>query len=191
MQAVQSHNSSLLQLLLTVPGSVSSDDASSSLIAAVAAGDELIVDILLTAGVPLNSISDNATMPLLSRAVIGGHGAIVERLIAAGCAVNCKYNGSTALHCCITHGQDACLSALVAAGANINAVDSTGNTPLILAAKNARRCASSMKKLVDAGCDLEMADNERRTALHYACYRAVGVEMLLSAGANPDKQVTS
>ncbi len=71
----------------------------------------------------------------------------------------------------------------------MNIKDIMGNTPLLTAAK---RCSSSgisaMRKLCEAKCDLDATDYERKTALHYCCHKAVGVELLLSYGANPNIQ---
>lgn len=173
---------------MAVPGNFSVDDAQRGLIVAVSNGDADCVDVLLGAGISANTV-DSENVSVLSRAAADGHILVVHRLLAAGCHVNRRYRDSTAIHRCISNGQDSCIAALVEAGADINSIDSSKSTPLILAAKNCRRSMTAMKYLVEAGCNLECHDSEQRTALHYACYRAFGVEMLLSHGAKPDPQV--
>jgi ankyrin repeat protein len=188
VQAVKNRSATTLRLLLQVPDSFPVEDARRGLQLAVSSGDAVSVELLLGAGVSANSV-DSEGVPLLYRAIAGGHIDIVRQLIDAGCCVSRRIRNSSALHCCIANGQDRCLVAIVEAGADVNMIDDDGNTPLVLAAKNCRRSTAAMKFLVEAGCDLECRDKDQRTALHYASYRAVGVEMLLSAGANPDSQV--
>lgn len=188
VQAVKNKSIITLQLLLQVPGSFTLEDARRGLQLAVSSGDTKSVELLLGAGISANSV-DSEGVPVLCRAIAAGHVEIVRLLLDAGCLVNQRIRDSSALHCCIAYGHDSCLVAIIEAGANVNVGDADGNTPLILAVKNSRRSATAMKYLVEAGCDLECRDKDQRTALHYASYRAVGVEMLLSAGAKPDPQV--
>ena len=53
-------------------------------------------------------------------------------------------------------------------------------TPLIVCA--ASRHTQCMKYLLAAGCDLDLKDTGGHTALHHACQKAVGVDLLLNAG---------
>ena len=58
------------------------------------------------------------------------------------------------------------------------------NNPLITAAQN--KAIMAMKELIKAKFNLNLRDQQGRTALHYACHKAMGAEMLLRAGADPD-----
>ena len=54
---------------------------------------------------------------------------------------------------------------------------------LILCAKTrSNRSFTTMRNLLTGGCSCNFQDNNGRTALHYACQRGVGVDMLLRAG---------
>ena len=188
---VRDKNCALLELLVAVNGGFSVRDAENGLLLAAENGYTDCVDVLLRAGIN-PEVVDSSRGSALSSAASAGHDDVVRRLVATVShrSLNAQWRGSTALHRAVASGRSSCVAALIDAGANMNAVDSAGDTPLILAAKHCRQSLASMKCLINAGCDLERVDEERRTALHYACYRAVGAELILSAGAKTDVQVT-
>ena len=73
--------------------------------------------------------------------------------------------------------------ALITAGADVDAKNGVGFTPLIVAARNGRNDFVSL--LLENGADPEAVDNDGRSAMHYASeagYTEI-VEMLLTAGA--------
>jgi len=189
VDVVRDKNCASLELL--VQGAFSVRDAERGLLVAAENGYTDCVDVLLRAGINAEVV-DSSRGSALSTAVSAGHDDVVRRLAGAVSrnALNACWRGSTALHRAVANGRGTCVGLLVAAGANVNTVDSAGDTPLIVAAKHCRYSLAAMKCLVGAGCDVERVDEERRTALHYACYRAVGAELLLSAGAKTDVQVT-
>jgi len=191
VDVVRDKNCALLELLVAVNGGFSVRDAENGLLLAAENGYTDCVDVLLRAGIN-PEVVDSSRGSALSSAASAGHDDVVRRLVATVShrSLNAQWRGSTALHRAVASGRSSCVSALIDAGANMNAVDSAGDTPLILAAKHCRQSLASMKCLINAGCDLERVDEERRTALHYACYRAVGAELILSAGAKTDVQVT-
>ena len=59
------------------------------------------------------------------------------------------------------------------------------NTALHLSSQNPHHCMAATKVLVQAGCDLDLQNNKGHTALHYACHKAIGPELLLAAGNIP------
>jgi len=191
VDVVRDKNCALLELLVAVNGGFSVRDAENGLLIAAENGYTDCVDVLLRAGIN-PEVVDSSRGSALSSAASAGHDNVVRRLVAAVShrSLNAQWRGSTALHRAVAGGRSSCVAALIDAGANMNMVDSAGDTPLILAAKHCRQSLASMKCLINAGCDLERVDEERRTALHYACYRAVGAELILSAGAKSDVQVT-
>lgn len=191
VDVVRDKNCALLELLVAVNGGFSVRDAENGLLIAAENGYTDCVDVLLRAGIN-PEVVDSSRGSALSSAASAGHDDVVRRLVAAVShrSLNAQWRGSTALHRAVAGGRSSCVAALIDAGANMNMVDSAGDTPLILAAKHCRQSLASMKCLINAGCDLERVDEERRTALHYACYRAVGAELILSAGAKSDVQVT-
>jgi len=190
IDVVRDKNCSLLKLLVAVQGAFSMRDAERGLLIAAENGYVDCVDILLQAGTNPEAV-DSSRGSALSTAASAGHEDVVRHLatVISHSGLNAKWRGSTALHRAVASGRGLCVGALVDAGANVNSVDSAGDTPLIIAAKHCRQSLSSMKYLIAAGCDLERVDAEHRTALHYACYRAVGAELLLSSGAKTDVQV--
>lgn len=190
VEVVRDKNCAILELL--VQGKFSVPDAKRGLLLAAEKGYTDCVDVLLRAGIK-PELEDSSFGAALSAAATAGHDDVVRKLataISRNC-LNAQWRGSTALHKAVANGRGTSVVALVDAGANVNAIDSAGDTPLIVAAKHCRYSLATMKYLIGAGCDLQRVDAERRTALHYACYRAVGAELLLSAGAKTDVQVNT
>jgi len=75
----------------------------------------------------------------------------------------------------------------IAAGTDLNKKESFGgNTPLMLSAQFGK--TEIAKVLIDAGCELDLRNKAKGTALHQACFfsRPQIVEMLLSAGADTE-----
>ena len=72
---------------------------------------------------------------------------------------------------------------LISAGADLDAADSDGETPLHKAAKYD---GASTGILIDAGARLDVRDPKGRTPLHYAAnYDAESTILLVGAGADP------
>ena len=159
------------------------NDGVTPLMIAAARGHLSIVGSLLAAGANM----DTADAPLCA-ATIEGHLPIVESLLAAGADVNIRSatSRSTALHCAAELGHDRILSALLEGGADKDAVDQKGDTPLIKAV--CYRHFRVMEVLLAAGADLTIHNDEGRTPLHYAVYRQDGemVLALLRGGAAVD-----
>jgi len=165
VQAVENGSVSILKLLVAVPGNFSRDDARRGLVLAVTNGDADSVDVLLRAGLCADTI-DFEDVPVLSRAAMAGHVAVIRCLLADGCSIDRRCRDSTAVHRCVINGHSDCLVALINAGADINVADSTGCTALILAAKQCHQSVTAMKCLIEAGCNIELHDVKKRTALH-------------------------
>lgn len=181
-------NCQILQLLVAIPGTFSAQDAESSLLLATREGYADCVEVFLDSKMNPD-LKDSSAKTLLMLASEHGHADVVQLLVRAQSKVNMRYrSGKTALHFAAIRGQDKCVSILVEAGADIDAVDDEGNTPLLAAAKNCRHTSMAMKQLVKSRCKLDVQDQQLRTALHHTSYKAMGTELLLSAGAHPDIQ---
>ena len=114
-----------------------------------------------------------------------------QLLVAAGADVNVRRlnDGLTGLHLA-SHDKERVVEAWLKAGADINAVDLKGATPLMHAA-----CWSLQltRKLLSAGADVNLADHDGSTALMCAiesCRSSSNetldlLKALLGAGANP------
>jgi ankyrin repeat protein len=143
------------------------------------------MDALLKAGADPELV-DSTGNNLLKVSAEDGRIDTMMALIRAGCSLNARnHNGASALHFAARNGQSEAVSLLL----NNNALmysDSGGSTPLIMAARNCHKALSAIKLLIDANSDLDAQDWEGKTALHYMAHKAVGFELLLAAGANPN-----
>ena len=79
------------------------------------------------------------------------------------------------------------VSELVAAGANVNAANNSGVTPLMIAVGFNPNSTTIEQRLLDAGADIDDQDNRGTTALMYAARygRKEALLLLLARGANP------
>jgi len=116
--------------------------------------------------------------------------AVLQLLLDAGMEVNTGAGSmaGTALHRAASSGSVPAVKALLAAGADVNAVDSDRTTPLHKAAASGR--ASVVAVLIDAGAKVNAIDREGDTALCVAVASArnscsvAGIKLLvLEAGA--------
>jgi TonB family protein len=76
--------------------------------------------------------------------------------------------GNTALHYAAAFGRTKILGELIAQGADINATNESGMTPLMVATCTAHLDAVSL--LLQNGAKTKYRDGEKRTVLHYAAY---------------------
>ena len=172
----------MLRLLLSSPELVPRRELAAGLRLAVRCGHTPVVEMLLRA-------APSADDSLLQTAADIGHADVLRVLLRAGCDVNAATSSrATPLHFATRAGHQGCVAVLLDADADVNARDGDGNTPLIAAAKNCHGALTVIKLLVDARCILDNRNQDGRTALHYACSKAIGVELLLTAGASPDIQ---
>eukprot|EP00966_Prymnesium_polylepis_P018219 420141-Prymnesium_polylepis.2 len=91
-----------------------------------------------------------------------------EAFIARGVDVDERdeFDGRSVLFYAASAGQTAVSRLLVAAGADFDATDKRGWTPLMTAANNGH--ARVVRVLLDAGCDIHAKDGKGNTALRYA-----------------------
>ena len=106
--------------------------------------------------------------------------------------------GHTALHAAARANSPELIAALLDAGADIEALDNEGNTPLLLAAGYSGRTGrnlpppafspAAVAALAEGGADLEARDRLGGSALHRAAVRGetATIEALLAAGADVD-----
>ena len=109
-------------------------------------------------GTNLNAKNAQGDTPLHS-AVAGGMPNVVAMLIASGCAVNRRNNDNfTALHL-LAHDDVAIVKQLHEAGADLDAVDGDGITPLHCAV--AKGLNNVVDELIRSGCDVNPKANWR------------------------------
>lgn len=105
---------------------------------------------------------------------------LVRSLIADGASVTTwTLDGATALHFAAALGHTASINQLVIAGADVDAVDSAGNTPLSLALD-----AGTMRTLLSLGANVRACE---QVALYCAIASddPIRVGLLIDAGADP------
>jgi ankyrin repeat protein len=97
-----------------------------------------------------------------------------------------RLGGYTALHLAAQAGETAAMGRLIAGGASVGAVTSTGATPLMLAAASGK--ADAVKLLLEQSADANAAEAANgETALMFAAAldRADAIRELLAHGADP------
>ena len=130
-------------------------------------GRPSVVAALLAAGA-------SPTASSLHRAAQRTRGGVVmiETLLAAGVDVGARGGwGRTPLHSAVEAGIVPNIAALVRAGANLEAENSRGLTPLQVAAKQDERFRAvsvTVAALVEAGADVEVVRTDGKTLLHAA-----------------------
>jgi ankyrin repeat protein len=148
--------------------------------AAAAAGDDALFDILLAEGAN-PAATNNLGGSVLMYAIGGGSRPTVERLLDAGVPVDGQAsNGWTAMMMAAAKDQGEFVRLLGQAGADPNTPDIYGWTPLMRAAYENNRAAIQALLRLD-GLDAETLNRNDQNALHLAVIagHADMVEMLL------------
>ncbi|MGQ0698934.1 MAG: ankyrin repeat domain-containing protein [Panacagrimonas sp.] len=196
-KAARAGNADMVRLLLTAGA-----PAQAALGPAVAARRGAVVKLLVESG------ADGADPLLLQTAASNGDDASVAILLAAGApaagAVRAALNGGSAgvMTQVLKAGADGsdpallvdatgasksgALSALLAAGGDVNTRDNSGRPLIVIAAASAD--VATVSALLLAGADKEAADTSGNRAIHVAVLRKKGeldiVERLIQAGVD-------
>jgi hypothetical protein len=131
----------------------------------------------------------------LARAIRQGSDKSANALIAAGTGINqADDKGLRPLHYACARGDAPLIAALLDKGADANAADPDGETPLLLLVRNSFDIADGVQALIAHGAHVDAQDKAGRTALMEAILRAPGVldfqaetrlvKVLLDAGAD-------
>lgn len=107
-------------------------------------------------------LSQGAPPPLVA-AIQAEAWELVTRLLEFQPDINATFEGMTPLHYAIEKGKPSIARELVKAGADVNARDNNGRTPIFYAATTA---VSDVKLLLEAGAEMNAQDNFGQTFLH-------------------------
>lgn len=123
---------------------------------------------------------------LMHAAICDGKGGeMVKMLLSIKAEIEAKNKyGETALLVALRRGGTDSVKSLLEGGANVNAQDGKGKTPLM----NALPCEENVCLVLSGNPDLEMRDNDGKTALRLAIdsgQRTVAM-MLIEKGADPE-----
>lgn len=155
-----------------------------ALVAAAHSDNSKVIETLIRPIVESSTNLSAITMALNTAAKWGCYNA-VQALLEYSSVSATDEQGRTPLHQAVIGGESSIIRLLLRkGGVNINARDRDGRTPLVLAARTG--LVHVVRTLVDSHADLDLADNDRSTALHYAVYNGVEmVAILLDHGADP------
>ncbi len=157
-----------------------------AMLAAVRAGDEAAVALLVEAGVEADAPGRFGLTPIMIAAV-RDDAAIVATLLAAGADVErVSDSGESALHLAADFGGPATVEALLAGGASIDQPNDERRQQTPLMGAVARGRLDIVDVLLAAGADPSALDSGFRSVLHYANDSgdpAAVVERLMAADA--------
>lgn len=184
------------------------NEGSTPLHLAAAAGHKRLCELLLAKGADVNAANESGYTPL-HRAVLGGYQGVAETLLAAGAQANSKgyvppvdrqpQQGTanwmemetSPLHSTAEKGFVALTELLLKNGADINAQDRGGRTPLIRAVL--KNQPATVKVLLEKGADANPTDATGNTALGHAVGRQTLplAQLLLDYKADLETRVRS
>lgn len=189
IQNVSRGEKKIVQLFLDAGMSVDAQDdkGKTALMTAAQEEDGKMLAFLLKLGANAN-LGDKENNTPLCRAADRGYSKNVAALIAAGADVKtvCGAWGKTALHESAEEGDVASVTALIKAGASLEARDKYSEPPLILSLKSSK--ADSLRALIAAGAEVNAKLKRGGTALHEAVEKGNPemVKALIDGGAIVD-----
>ena len=162
--------------------------------AAAQSGDLSTVDLLLSEGADVNGNSGNSSDPdysdtVLMAAARSGNADVIQEILKYHPDVKSKDRaGRTALEFFVAQGKKSSsvgetIRVLAEAGADVNAHDDQGHTPLFNACHN----IEALKPLVSVGADLNAKDRFGETPI-MQCFDPKGLTALIEHGADLSAQ---
>ena len=163
-KAIRANNLSQVNQAITAGADVNAKDHNPALILAAFNGHKDIVEALLDNGADINAVDYNGWTALWHATEIG-HKEIVNLLKAVKAAIAKLFEAVKA-------NDVSKVNEAIEAGANLNAKDSAGWTPLMLAAWNGYR--ETVQALIDDGADVNALSTAGSTALKLATLKGHG-----------------
>jgi ankyrin repeat protein len=158
---------------------------------AALSSNSVVLESLIRAGANLDAVT-NDDMTVMAEAVYHHDEKSVELLVDANVDVNTVEPNDdwTALHVAAAGCNHRLIAKLIAAGADVNARNSIGETPCHMLQHGGKAKADdamhSIALLMAANADVHVADDDGSTPLHYAARGGLTecVSLLLKAGAD-------
>jgi len=199
--AAQSDSAGIVDLLLAKGAEVNSKarGGGTPLSWAAGSGHVRVAELLLAKGADVNAADNNGWSPLHS-AVGGGNRPMVDFLLKNGADPNAKSTassdkGTTPLHLAarMVDERAAEVASLLRSRAEVDAKDSHGATPLILAlATDATRpCAKVVEQLLAKGADVNARDDNGSFPLYLAVQRRSEELVRLILAHKPDLEIST
>ena len=166
--AVRNH-ADIVQVLIDAGAYIDTQntDGRSAVHFASASGSLDVVKILVRVGAAV-CVTDSTEQTCLALAAINGHTETVRYLLCLPEVELNRQEENTALHCAVSKKGTDVAQVLIDAGADIDAKDSMGYSPLHAACEFG--VLDILKMLVEAGVDVRATDNRLDTCLTLAAY---------------------
>ena len=151
--------------------------------------DAELAELLLDAGADPDAVNRNGSTPLAVACANAGT-AVVAQLLDAGADPHLAPTGEPPILTCARTGRVAAVRALLARGADIDAVDAwRGQTPLMWAA--AENHVRVMRLLLETGAAVDVPSTGGFTALMFAVRQDArdALRLLIEAGAEVDARI--
>ena len=202
--AMSDHSAEIVRLLVAKGADVKATDSfkNTTLSAAAVGNDTDTIGMMIEAGVDVNAAGVTGLTPLMVTAGFYGNLRATRMLLAKGAKVNVAakapflffpdppkagppaLSSLTPLMATAPYGPAALIKMLLDSGADVNAKDMRGMTPLMLAVATDRQDPAVIRMLLDHGADPNLKSNLGETALDWA--RKVGpragIEILKAKG---------
>jgi uncharacterized protein len=138
-----------------------------ALVQYAAQGDEIVVNLLLKTGIPVQASEPIRLVTALHNAAANGHSRLCKLLIEQGADVNAKdINGFTPLINAVYAGQNETMRLLLENKADSNAVPKSGSTALNIAVQ--RNDMVSAELLLKAKASIGLVDTYGMSPIAYA-----------------------
>jgi ankyrin repeat protein len=189
VEAARTRDMQKVQALLKdqVDVNVRGSDGGTALLWAVHWDDLHTADLLIRAGADVNATNEYRVAPL-SVACTNRNPVLVKRLLDAGAQPDiASAAGETPMMTCARTGSADAVKALLARGADVNAVEPALKQSALMWAA-AERHANVVRLLIERGADVRAATRHGFTPLHFAA-REGDIEiarMLVAAGVDVD-----
>jgi ankyrin repeat protein len=181
----ETEQSEILEVIISTNVDVQQEDGWSPLHYAAAFGNVETIEVLISAGADVNSMTTNGRTPLLWAVEFRTNEPnIIRTLISGGSNVNIHKDGWTPLFWVMAYGSSDSVQDLLEAGANIGVRDRHGYTALHWGAKGGS--PRSLALLIHAGAAVMAHGENQRTPLHFAAGAKTdeNIKVLLDFGAD-------